>query len=103
MFNRGQRWSIFGYNGDGKSLFRRKNDLAEKTGGRYYGDGGTIHQTGEVNVELDENGQVVSVWFRCQMLPFTQRVVDDRRAAEMRRAYSDYPVSRLSGVEIVDR
>lgn len=86
----------------GKTLFQRKQALAREGGSRYYGDGGTIHQTGEVNVELDKDGKVVSVWFRCQMLPFTQRVVDDRRAAEMRQAYFDIPVSRMSGVEIVD-
>jgi hypothetical protein len=51
----------------------------------HYGDAGTIHQTGVVNVEVDAQGKVVSVWFRCLGLPFTQHVVHERRAEEMRR------------------
>jgi hypothetical protein len=53
---------------------------------RRYGGSGTIHRTEEVNVELDSDGKVVAVWFRCAMLPFTQHVVSDERAAEMREA-----------------
>lgn len=40
---------------------------------RYYGDGGTIHSTGHLDIET-QDGQVMAVWFRCQMLPF--RVVE---------------------------
>jgi hypothetical protein len=67
---------------------------------RHYGDAGTIHQTGVVNVELDEAGKVVSVWFRCLGLPFTQRVVDSARAAEMRRMSES--VNRRIGLTAVD-
>jgi hypothetical protein len=52
-----------------------------------YGDNGTIHGSTEVNVELDEYGQVVAVWYRCMMLPFTQRVCSPNRAHDMRSAY----------------
>ena len=55
----------------------------DPTGLRYYGGDGTVHATEKVDVELDKRGNVVAVWFRCQMLPFTQRVVDDRRAADL--------------------
>ena len=48
-----------------------------------YGYGGTIHSSKEVNVELDNKGKVVAVWFRCAALPFTQTVVDAQRAMEM--------------------
>ena len=44
--------------------------------GLFYGDGGTIHRTGVLDVEVDA-GQVVSVWFRCKMLPFKQHDASD--------------------------
>lgn len=52
-----------------------------------YGDGGTIHQSSEINIELDENGDVVGVWFRCLHLPFTQTVVHNERAGELDSLY----------------
>jgi len=67
---------------------------------RHYGDDGTIHRTGEVNVELDNEGQVVSVWFRCALLPFTQNVVGKDRAADMRRAY-EHPPYRITAIDFV--
>lgn len=68
---------------------------------RHYGDDGTIHRTGEVNVELDERGRVVSVWFRCALLPFTQNVVGKDRAASMRRAY-ERQIPRITAIDLVD-
>lgn len=50
-----------------------------------YGHKGTWHQTERVNVELDADGKVVSVWFRCMAIPFDQRVVGEERANDMRR------------------
>lgn len=50
-----------------------------------YGHKNTLHQTQRVNVELDKDGKVVSVWFRCMALPFDQIVVDPARASKMRR------------------
>jgi hypothetical protein len=38
----------------------------------FYGGDGTWHQTGTVDVQLDEDGNVVAVWFRCRTLPFKQ-------------------------------
>jgi hypothetical protein len=69
----------------------------DPTGIRYYGGDMTILRDGEVNVELDRAGRVVSVWFRCQALPFTQHVVEDSRAMEMRRMYA----SPLEGIDAV--
>lgn len=66
--------------------------------GRYYGDGGTIHQTTRLDVET-HNGTVVAVWFRCQMLPFIQTEVNGQRAAGM-ESVSGLPL--LTGVEVVD-
>jgi len=48
-----------------------------------YGDDGTIHHTGHVDVELGPTGTVVAVWFRCRMLPFSQSVVADSRVQSM--------------------
>jgi hypothetical protein len=59
-----------------------------------YGDNSTIHHTGEVNVELDRFGRVVSVWFRCMALPFTQNIVDNDRAADMLDMYDEIRASR---------
>lgn len=39
-------------------------------GSRFYGDGGTIHSTGTIDVVLADDGHVSQVWFRCQNLPF---------------------------------
>ncbi len=70
---------------------------------RIYGGDKTIHRTGEVNVELDIDGKVVAVWFRCQTLPFTQNVVDWQRAESMRRSYAEYPVPSLDAVVLREK
>lgn len=67
-----------------------------------YGFDKTIHRTGEVNVELDKDGKVVSVWFRCMHLPFTQDVVSDERASEMRAAYASHPAHLIEAVHLKD-
>ena len=67
-----------------------------------YGYNKTIHRTGEVNVELDKDGKVVSVWFRCMHLPFTRDVVDDGRAASMRSAYEQNPGRQIVAIEFDD-
>lgn len=72
---------------------------------RYGGRGierNTIHATEQVDVETDENGKVVSVWFRCMMLPFQQATVDDYRAKEMISAYEQGHVPTLIAVEVED-
>jgi hypothetical protein len=66
-----------------------------------YGHDGTIHGTQKVNVEVDKDGKVVSVWFRCMALPFDQTIVGYDRAEEMRtmseRVNSQF---RLNAVDI---
>lgn len=66
---------------------------------RHYGDDGTIHRTGEVNVEL-HHGRVVAVWFRCALLPFTQEVVGEGRARDMEACNRRLP--RITAVDFVD-
>lgn len=63
---------------------------------RFYGGDNTIHQTEQLQVEVS-NGRVVSVWFRCQMLPFEQVDVAGPRAASM----TDNPTTvKLIGVQL---
>lgn len=49
-----------------------KETKTEKPKEDFYGGDGTIHQTGHVDVQLNKDGDVVAVWFRCRMLPFEQ-------------------------------
>ena len=67
-----------------------------------YGRGGTIHQTTDVNVELDKNGKVVSVWFRGCPLSFTQSICSDERAKEMRRMYAEGSGQKIVAIETLD-
>jgi hypothetical protein len=66
----------------------------EKT--RTYGGTGTIHRTKYLDIEVDTNGNVVAVWFRCQPLPFKQSDVDTQRSEEMRRMYETYDATLIS-------
>lgn len=66
-----------------------------------YGHDKTIHRTEELSVEVDENGEVVSVWFRCMPLPFHVSIADSSRAKEMRRMTAELK-SRLVAVEVKD-
>lgn len=77
-----------------------KQDACQLDGTRYYGDGGTIHSSGHVDVET-RGEEVVAVWFRCQPLPFRQTDVDSGRAIDMKRMYQAQKFS-LRGVEIKD-
>ena len=64
-----------------------------------YGDDKTIHRTGEVNVERDpKTGAVVSVWFRCALIKFTDTVVDAHRAQSMRDAYADFQSPNIKAI-----
>lgn len=62
-----------------------------------YGDDKTIHHTGDVNVEIGPEGDVVSVWFRCMMLPFTESRVGHRRASDMRQL----PVCTMPSIKAI--
>lgn len=72
----------------------------ERAGLVVYGHDKTIHQTGEVDIEVDKAGKVVSVWFRCLILPFTQTVVGAERASEMRRLYTEHPPGMVHAVAV---
>jgi hypothetical protein len=70
-----------------KTIWQRKQAAAKLTGARYYGGDGTIHGTTYLNIETDAKGDIVSVWFRCQAIPYEVIVVDDTRAYEMKQMY----------------
>lgn len=62
-----------------------------------YGHDRTIHRTGHLNVET-RNGKVVAVWYRCQMLPFEQREVDEYRAKSMQAG--DWQLPFIHGIDL---
>lgn len=70
---------------------------------RFYGANKTIHRTGHVDVEVDENGQVVAVWFRCQALAFKQSNVDSERAKEMKNMYDADELPDIVGFRLKDK
>ena len=67
----------------------------------HYGDEGTIHRTGMVNVEVDKHGRVVAVWFRCAMLPFDQTVVEWGRVKSMRRIYEAGVLTPITAIDFL--
>lgn len=70
---------------------------------RTYGNNGTIHDTQYLDVETDEDGDVVAIWFRCMALPFRQSDVNPHRGADMRNMYADPDsIPELHAVEIED-
>jgi hypothetical protein len=73
--------------------WNKKQALAHP--GRYYGDGGTIHSTGHLDVMVSEDGTVKAVWFRCQQLPFEQHLAGDDDATQA-------GLPRITGVEVTD-
>jgi len=52
--------------------------------GTVRGEQRTIHASEHLDVEVDAEGDVVAVWFRCACLPFKQANVDWQRARSMR-------------------
>jgi hypothetical protein len=82
--------------------WRLKQRLARPA--RFYGGEGTIHQTGWLDVAT-HHGTVVSVWFRCQNLPFNQTEVGADRAASMERMHERMKLTgspTIEGVEVWD-
>ena len=69
---------------------------------RSYGWSDTIHRNNSLDVEVDKNGVVVAVWFRCQLLPFVQANVDDERAEEMTNM-GEYALPKLLAVDLEDQ
>lgn len=68
---------------------------------RSYGPYGTIHNTNYLDIEISSTGRIVSVWFRCQPLPFKQTCVDEQRAKDMTKMSLDVNLNiKLLGVVV---
>lgn len=78
----------------GLNRWKLKQTLAHPA--RYYGDGGTYHSSGVLDVGV-KDGKVVAVWFRCQQLPFKQYDASDGFAGQ------GNPEISITGVEILDK
>jgi len=78
--------------------YKRRQEEFNRTGTHYYGDGGTIHESTVLDIEI-HNGRVVSVWFRCAALPFRQVNVSDVRAYDMKCMYED-TMPEIHGLEL---
>jgi hypothetical protein len=65
-----------------------------------YGHESTIHQSKKLDVEVNKEGKVVGVWFRCCALPFEQIDVDDQRAFEMIHLQKNLPLINAVDVEL---
>ncbi len=70
---------------------------------REYGRNITIHSSEHVDVETDAMGNVVSVWFRCQIIPFKQTRVSRDRQKDMAEIYASKHVPKLLSITIMDR
>lgn len=68
-----------------------------------YGHDKTIHRTHLVNVETDERGQVVAVWFRCMALRFEQSTVGADRATVMKEMYKENKFPNIHAVVVEDK
>ena len=62
---------------------------------------GTIHKRNKLDIEVDSNGNVVSVWYNCVALPFEVHKVENERANEMRKMYNeDCSVSSIERIDV---
>ena len=53
---------------------------------------GKPHGPKKLDVELDNRGHVVAVWFGCLALPYSECYVNVERQGEMRRMYEEMDV-----------
>lgn len=68
----------------------------ERTNMREYGHSSTIRTNNYLDIEVDIDGKVVAVWFRCQPLPFKQVSAENARAEDMEQMYRDYNCQLLA-------
>lgn len=84
------------------TLYDRVTEAVRSDGLRFYGDGGTIHSSVELDVET-RDGMVLAVWYRCQPLAFRQVEVGYSRATELTEVIQSYGAPMLRGVVLEDR
>jgi hypothetical protein len=85
------------------SLWEKKQELAAPS--KYYGDGGTIHGSGTIDIDIDANGHVVMVWFRCRTLPWRVSFLDERgnRSPIGYGSTNNDELPFVTGIEVYDR
>jgi hypothetical protein len=81
-----------------KRLIEKLRGQPEKPQERFYGGNGTIHDTGYVDVVLDENGNVAQVWFRCAVIPFKQ----SNRRVPVSERFDNALTSPIEGIVFKD-
>ena len=82
-------------------MWDKLQKLFKECGTRYYGDGGTIHHSMNLNIETYK-GKVMVVWFRCQPLPFDVHEIDFYRAQELDYMMNKDYIPELHGIEVKD-
>lgn len=81
-----------------KTIFQKKQELAAPSS--YYGNGGTIHHSGTIDIDVDKSGHVIQVWFRCRTLPFRVSFLDEYGDREPTGYGSTDELGSITGVEI---
>ena len=69
---------------------------------RIYGYDETMHRTNFVDVETNEDGQVVAVWFRHMPVRFEQCLIGPARAEEMKKMYKNSKPPKLHAIVVED-
>ena len=64
--------------------------------GRFYGGDGTIHGSQHLDIEVSSEGEVLGVWYRCQMLAFEQHLWHPSRGVGIGQG------AKITGVEVLD-
>lgn len=62
-----------------------------------------MHGNDFLNVEVDEFGKVVSVWYNCLALNFEQSDVDSERAKQMRDMYENNGVTGIKSIKVFEK
>lgn len=75
-----------------------EEETKTQSGTYLYGDNRTIQRTGWLDVETFQ-GTVVSVWYRCLMLPFNQHEVNGPRATSMEESHKNID-HFITGIQI---
>ena len=64
-----------------------------------YGGNDTIHSNKSVDVEVDNRGRIVAVWFRCMRLKFRQSDVSDERAISMKEPTDMFDIDAIDFIK----
>lgn len=71
-------------------LFKRRKENEIK----HYGEH-TIHSTGHLDVEVDDEGNVIAIWYRCITLPFRQVNISNERKLSLSNSMPDISITGI--------